>query len=158
MSLAFTQRLLRDCQVGAGRHGPIPKLPYGYRRPRLPHYTIKIVTTRQVHLHESLGDRDHYVTLSHRWDVDGDEPLRTTTVNVNDHKANLPWEALKKTFRDAIALTHFLGMEYLWIDSLCILQDDLDSWSQQSKEMNSIYGNATLSTFATCLEACSSTV
>ena len=146
--------MLRECQAGIGRHGHEfePEPPSDSGRPLLPHYTIEIVTTEQVRLHESAGDREFYLTLSHRWKIDSVEPLRTTTTNVEAHRRGIPWETLGKTFRDAITFTKYLGIKFLWIDSLCILQDDLEDWSRESKEMCNVYGNATLSIFATSPE------
>ena len=54
------------------------------------------------------------------------------------------WEDIPKTFQDAIIVTHFLGFQYLWIDSLCIIQDDLNDWAEESAKMSTIYADATL--------------
>jgi hypothetical protein len=49
---------------------------------------------------------------------------------------------LPKTFHDAVVTTRALGVQYLWIDSLCIIQDSSEDWSDQAPRMASIYGNA----------------
>lgn len=49
---------------------------------------------------------------------------------------------LPPTFRDAVYMTHSLGFNYLWIDSLCILQDDKQDWRQESEAMCRIYKGA----------------
>jgi hypothetical protein len=46
---------------------------------------------------------------------------------------------LPKTFRDAVAVTRALNIRYIWIDSLCIIQDDLQDWEQEAAKMASIY-------------------
>lgn len=51
---------------------------------------------------------------------------------------------LPQTFQDAIAVTHNLTIRYLWVDSLCIIQDDPQDWQRESSRMASIYGNAYL--------------
>jgi hypothetical protein len=51
---------------------------------------------------------------------------------------------LCKTYKDAIALTHALGISFLWIDSLCIIQDDAADWEAESGNMASIYENSYL--------------
>lgn len=56
----------------------------------------------------------------------------------------MPWGDIPKTFQDAIIVTRYLGFHYVWIDSLCILQDDNDDWAQESAKMSSIYANAVL--------------
>ena len=63
-----------------------------------------------------------YLTLSHCW---GDDvPLRLTGETYGRFKGGIPFEDLPKTFSDACKVTRKLGHEYLWIDSLCIVQDD----------------------------------
>lgn len=61
----------------------------------------------------------------------------------------IPWELLPTTFRDAIQVTKGLGIRYLWIDSLCIIQDDDVDWKEESSKMASIYQNSFLTICAT---------
>ncbi|AEO57406.1 hypothetical protein MYCTH_2303536 [Thermothelomyces thermophilus ATCC 42464] len=51
---------------------------------------------------------------------------------------------LPTTFSDAIHLSRALGIPYLWIDSLCIIQDDKADWNREAECMADVYGNATL--------------
>lgn len=51
---------------------------------------------------------------------------------------------LTKTFRDAVLITRSLGFAYLWIDSLCIIQDDPKDWETESSRMADVYGRSTL--------------
>jgi hypothetical protein len=57
--------------------------------------------------------------------------------------------AMPQTFQDAVTATRVLGLQYLWIDSLCIIQDDLSDMKQEIQNIVSIYGNATLTLSAT---------
>ena len=57
--------------------------------------------------------------------------------------------SLAKTFRDAIWLTLKLGKKYLWIDSLCIIQNDEDDWLIESRQMRHIYWYSYLTIAAT---------
>ena len=57
---------------------------------------------------------------------------------------NLPWHTIPRTYRDAIEITRQLGIGYIWIDTLCIIQDDPEDWREQSVCMASVYGNAYL--------------
>ncbi|KAE8372075.1 hypothetical protein BDV26DRAFT_298206 [Aspergillus bertholletiae] len=52
----------------------------------------------------------------------------------------LSW--LSPTFREAIKFTRGIGLQYIWIDALCILQDDADDWARESEKMADIYRNA----------------
>lgn len=83
-----------------------------------------------------------YITLSHCW---GKVPfLCTTKENLLSMKAGLHVSKLSKTFKDAIVVTRRLKVRYLWIDSLCIIQDkqDLSDWNSESVKMESYYSNA----------------
>jgi hypothetical protein len=56
----------------------------------------------------------------------------------------LPFNELSANFKDAIIVTRQLGLRYLWIDSLCIIQNSKQDWEIQSQLMDSVYGNATV--------------
>ena len=83
-----------------------------------------------------------YVALSHCW---GRERfLTTTTDNLEDHKHSIPMAALPKSFQDAVATVRSLGLRYIWIDSLCIIQNSADDWKGESIQMCDIYAQAIL--------------
>lgn len=60
----------------------------------------------------------------------------------------IPWTELSKTFQDAIQVARSLNLEYLWIDTLRIIQDDEMDWVRESKEMCNIYENSHLTIVA----------
>src|SRR5438045_1510662 len=90
-----------------------------------------------------LGD---YVTLSYRWGVN--KNLTTTLATLDDRVKGIHMRLLPAAMRDAVVATTKLGFWYLWIDALCIIQDSIDDWLEQSRLMASIYGNATLNIVA----------
>ncbi|KAF4614372.1 hypothetical protein G7Y89_g15365 [Cudoniella acicularis] len=57
-------------------------------------------------------------------------------------KRGIPIESLPQLYRDAIKVTRNLGESFLWIDSLCIIQDSEDDWAQESDQMGNVYANA----------------
>ncbi len=61
----------------------------------------------------------------------------------------IPWDTLPKTFQDAIMTADRLGCAYIWIDSLCIVQDGEQDWYTESSQMARIYENAVLTLAAT---------
>lgn len=104
-----------------------------------------------VKLVETCGREGRYLCLSHCW---GDaekhpRPLETTNGNLRLYKEQIPWNSLPLTFQDAINFTRKLGERYIWIDSLCILQDCKEDWRRESKKMADIYSNSYLTLAAT---------
>jgi hypothetical protein len=101
---------------------------------------VRKVTIKQSfspYLHESDGDLSDYATLSHCW---GQKQVITTTKATFElRKKGITWNELSKTFQNALVITEKLGLRYLWIDSLCIIQDDLLDWETESKKMADIY-------------------
>ncbi|KAH8896330.1 HET-domain-containing protein, partial [Thozetella sp. PMI_491] len=93
-----------------------------------------------------------YIALSHCWGKS--TPLVTTTESLADHMRGMPLKDMPKTFREAITITRELGLEFLWIDSLCILQDSKEDWEKESAKMSSVYGNAFLTLSASASEGC----
>ncbi|KAK3485180.1 heterokaryon incompatibility protein-domain-containing protein [Neurospora hispaniola] len=99
------------------------------------HTDIRLVE----HNSPTLG---RYSCLSHCWG--GAQPLITTTHNIAQHLERIEWNSISKTFQDAIKFTAHLGIAYIWIDSLCIIQDSPQDWVEESAKMCSIYENGHL--------------
>lgn len=78
-----------------------------------------------------------YVALSHCWGRS--QPFVTDASNLASRMASIRVAEMPKTFRDAIRITRCLGLRYLWIDSLCIVQDERLDWEIESAKMGSIY-------------------
>jgi hypothetical protein len=96
-------------------------------------------TPLRVRLFQPDADRHSitYLTLSHRW---GMENLFTlTTHNILELTREIPMHNLSKTFRDAVDITRKLGFRYLWIDSLCIVQDSDKDWRFEAARMGNVY-------------------
>jgi hypothetical protein len=83
-----------------------------------------------------------YATLSHCWG--SLKLLQLTTRNLQLLQDGMPREALCQTFQDAVFIVQELGLKYLWIDSLCIIQDDPEDWRHESKLMSNVYGASTI--------------
>ncbi|KAK2016920.1 HET-domain-containing protein [Colletotrichum eremochloae] len=88
-----------------------------------------------------------YLTLSHRW---GDAvSTELTWANIDEFRKQIPISSLSNTFKDAILITRCLGFRYLWIDSVCINQDDPVEKASEISRMHSIYKNSQLNLSAT---------
>lgn len=81
-----------------------------------------------------------YVALSHRWG--SSQHLTTTRSNLSQHMLGIRFAELPKTFRDSISVARYLGVRYLWIDALCIIQDDKIDWHREALLMGNIYQGA----------------
>jgi hypothetical protein len=92
---------------------------------------------RDPRLVETLGKTGQYATLSHCWGKA--QPLTTTSVTLEEHLRGIPVATLPQTFRDAIYLTRKFQLQYLWIDSLCIIQDSRTDWEAESAKMDQVY-------------------
>lgn len=68
-------------------------------------------------------------------------PMTTTIATFEQRQENIPFADLPKTFQDAIIITRRLGIQYLWIDSLCIIQDSEEDWTKEAARMGSVYRN-----------------
>lgn len=91
----------------------------------------------------SVRSGSSYIALSYSW---GDHrPACVTTVKtLAQNKVRIPWDRLPLTFQDAAAFTLSLGIQYLWIDSICIIQGDEEDWQREAGTMFAVYKNSHL--------------
>jgi hypothetical protein len=78
--------------------------------------------------------------------------LKTVTSNLEVHFAGFAINSLPQNFQDAIYITRQLGFRYLWIDSMCIIQDSPEDWQLESVVMGNIYEQAALTIFALAIK------
>ncbi|PVH80477.1 HET-domain-containing protein, partial [Cadophora sp. DSE1049] len=83
-----------------------------------------------------------YICLSHCWGHGN--PLETTTSSLPNRMKAIVFDDLSETFKDCIRLTRYLGIRYLWIDSLCIVQDSKMDWEEESSKMGDYYSSSWL--------------
>ncbi|KAL6887398.1 HET domain-containing protein [Trichoderma longibrachiatum] len=80
-----------------------------------------------------------YACLSYCWGSDTEGILRTTTQNVESHHEAIPLAEMPLGVQDAITVCRGLKIPYLWVDSLCIVQDDPVAWLEDASQMDRIY-------------------
>jgi hypothetical protein len=125
-SLQSVKSWFRNCENShpgcVVKKNPLPKRllnvkPWEYSN------DIKLVDT------EHLDIRSRYVALSRCW---GKKQIITTTraTEIDRHKEIL-FDTLSKTFQDAVLMTRRLDVQYLWINSLYIIQGDAEDWQEQ---------------------------
>lgn len=105
--------------------------------------TIRLVTTEDELPRDS---QPKYMILSYCWGK-GNEPAKTTRANLEERKRAIDTLVLPKTIQDAIHLTQLMGIRYLCVDALCIVQahsEDyyLDDWYREAPKMGSYYSNS----------------
>jgi len=93
---------------------------------------------------KTKGETYPYAALSYCWGPleHAALQLRTTTKTLGAHQEQIDANKLTQVVRDAIKTTKALGIPYLWIDALCIIQDNLDDWNFEASMMGSVYANA----------------
>lgn len=91
-----------------------------------------------------------YTTLSHCWgNPDISHPPKTTRFNYCSYLQQISMDHIPQTYMDAIKITLALGIRYIWIDSLCIIQDDAADWEAEASSMAAIFENSFLTIAAT---------
>ncbi|OIW26732.1 HET-domain-containing protein [Coniochaeta ligniaria NRRL 30616] len=145
-NLRLLRSWLQDCRSTHGecRHGSYSGNEFDDTTPAvtLPFRVIDVGTAhnksdppRLLSTHYKSTGR--YLTLSHCWGKV--KPPQTTKATREAWHTALPWDQLPKTFQDAIRLTRELGERFLWIDSLCIVQDDPAEVGAQIQLMGIIF-------------------
>ena len=105
------RRWLKTCDEG---HRCSPKSR------QLPTRVLDVSDPNLIRLHVTTpGEKGKYVTLSHRW---SDTNFSTYPCNLAARQTGIDFENLPKRFQDAVTVTRELGIQFLWIDSICIIQ------------------------------------
>ena len=100
--------------------------------------------TIEPRIHVTKSEIGQYVALSHCWGTiqANESRLMTLKRSLAQHQDGIPFDSFPKTFQDAMIFTRLLGLKYLWVDSLCIVQDDSDDWAKESATIGGIYANS----------------
>ncbi|KAF7674450.1 hypothetical protein GT037_007210 [Alternaria burnsii] len=146
-SIDWAKQRLQECvdSHASCSQESIPKLPTRVLdlRPDADDMNVRLITTQ--------GLNARYACLSHRWGRSA--ALQTLKCNYVSHTQGIGWDMLPKTFLEATLIAQDLGLRYLWIDSLCIIQDDEDDKSHEIAAMSSIYTNSYITIAATHSES-----
>jgi hypothetical protein len=147
-SIDWAKQRLQECvdSHASCSQESIPKLPtrvLDLRPDANDMMNVRLITTQ--------GLNARYACLSHRWGKSA--ALQTLKSNYVSHTKGIGWDMLPKKFLEATLIAQDLGPRYLWIDSLCIIQDDEDDESHEIAEMSSIYTNSYITIAATRSES-----
>lgn len=121
-------------------------------------WEAKFLPTRLIDVGTSLSDiprlvsssdiplsaETKYAALSYCWGarVHAEKQLKTETATLEKRREGIPCEIMTPAIEDAVHLTKAIGLRYIWIDALCIIQDDRDDWAYESGQMNRVYHHA----------------
>lgn len=90
----------------------------------------------------SSCDSVEYAALSYCWG--GSQEKQLTLANRAIYEKEIPWYSLPKALQDAATATLSLGLHYLWVDSLCIVQDDEEDKTTSISQMTKVYTHASI--------------
>ncbi|KAH5069019.1 hypothetical protein HBI56_186060 [Parastagonospora nodorum] len=123
-----------------GAHPLCSEMPTDFVPTRL----LKLGTNEDQHkvqlIHTSPGDCVAWVALSYVWG--GDQSFKTTVSSMTEMHRQIPVITLPQTLQDAVIVCRGIGIQYLWVDCLCIVQDDADDLSRELAFMPKIYQRA----------------
>jgi hypothetical protein len=125
-----------DCQIKQAKEGsnalPTRVIDVGDQQ----HPRIRL-------LDGNSGRQGRYVALSHRWGkLHEAEKFCTYDHNIANFRKGIEFDLLPKTFQDAVRITRGLKIQFLWIDSLCIIQDNPSDWETESERMEDVFSSA----------------
>jgi len=90
-----------------------------------------------------------YLTLSHCWGSTSTQNLQLTTNSLKSFQDGIAVSSLRPTFRDMVNMAWRLGIHLMWVDCMCIIQDDDQDWKRESALMGKVYANSWLNVSAT---------
>jgi hypothetical protein len=129
-----------ECQTQQNEHSNCPK----FAEVPLPTRVVRVGShdNEYVRLESQNGTKGQYIALSYCWG--GPQTTITTQDSLVRHEQEILISRLPRTLQDAIFVTRCLGLQNLWIDALCIIQDDDSDKARELNKMGSIYRNASL--------------
>lgn len=104
----------------------------------------------------SMDQSCRYAALSHCWGDPETEnlPFKTTSANIDERIEGIAFLELPKTYQHAIIVCRSLNKQYIWIDSLCIIQDDQTDCERKSPITAAYYEQAYIAIIPTVAHVC----
>lgn len=110
----------------------------------------RVIDVGDEHQHPKLiatgGRLGAYVALSYCWG--GDSDFIFTDRKKHALESGIPVDEFPQTLKDAVLITRGLGIQYVWIDALCIKQDSAEDWAREAAKMKEVYAGAVLTVIA----------
>ena len=135
---SFIEKCLNACTI---KHNDCTRKISGFSPKRLLHVGCKHGTGfSDPYLVDGLNYQVLYVALSYCWGKT--DFRRMTRLTLEQDQGGIDMKILPRTFQDAISVLRALGICYIWIDALCIMQDDRDDWKIEGAKMDQVYTHA----------------
>jgi hypothetical protein len=138
-NLELSRAWLRNCLANHTSCGP--RQPEHWLPTRLLDVGFSDSSALRLVLSCSLDIETQYLALSHRWGTDMGCVLNSS--NITAYQTTIPLSNISATIRDSVAVTRALGFRYLWVDSMRIVQNDLNDWAREPTTMSKVYGLST---------------
>ncbi|KAJ3541207.1 hypothetical protein NM208_g4712 [Fusarium decemcellulare] len=138
-ALSVARKWLDDCRYMFSHE--LCRKAYQHVGQTLPARVLEL--TGPPRLIEGAAMEGPYCALSYCWGESGVNTL-TTQANLAHHMKGIPVDSLPIFIRESIHAARSLGYKYLWIDALCIVQDDEEDWGHEASRMSDIYSNSDL--------------
>jgi Heterokaryon incompatibility protein (HET) len=108
--------------------------------------------SRVIRLVEGNSRSGRYAALSYCWGPPSatNRPFKTTVKTLGKRLRGIAYAELPGAIKDAVVVTRSLGIRYLWVDALCIIQDSAEDWASESMKMATVYHNAVITIAASC--------
>lgn len=101
-----------------------------------------------------------YAALSYCWgspgELTGNPPLRATVATIQALRDGIQLNKLPRTIEQAVKVCIHLDIEYIWVDALCIIQDDDLDWAKESRKMATVYSESKVTIIAASSTSCHS--
>jgi hypothetical protein len=110
---------------------------------RRPTRVLEVTGPSSLRLRNNMTTKKfEYLALSHMWGDPSVQHIKLLLKNTAAFEKDILWHELSSIYKEAVRVTLALGYKYLWIDSLCIIQDCTADWAFEARLMASVYGNA----------------
>lgn len=112
---------------------------------------IKLIVTSEDRDAKGLpASQRWHAALSYCWGNANEAKLQLQTTNetMKAHLSDIQLDTVPRAISDAVHVCRCLGIRYLWVDALCIIQGDADDWSRESFNMSHIYSSSFLTLYA----------
>jgi Heterokaryon incompatibility protein (HET) len=147
-NLQIIQQLISDCN---DKHSTCGLVKQAGLPSRL--IDVQLDNEGETRLVSSAGlcGSTKYAALSHVWgNIQANGPFLTTTeATIDARRHGIDISTMPPNFQDAITVARALGLRYIWIDSICIIQDSFTDWHYEAQRMARVYSNAFITIVAT---------